>query len=90
MVDYHNIDIFKFIIKYDFVNINFNYIINLLINESDKKEFSDVLLNSYLDSIDKNTHLFQLCLLNEYNNHTIINLIKNEIHAKKRKKIWKY
>jgi hypothetical protein len=77
IIDFHNIDIFKFILKYNFNNINFKYIINSLLCENEKKEFVDILLDCYIDSIDKNTSFIKLCLTNEYSNFIIINLINS-------------
>ena len=76
IIQQNNIYIFKFILKY-YPSINFKYIVNSLINETDKIEFVYVLLDYYSDDIDKNIHLIKLCLLNEYNNLTIINLIND-------------
>ena len=75
IIDYHNIDIFNFILKYHYININLKYVINSLLCENDKKDFVDVLLDNYINNIDKDNYLIQLCLINEYSNPIIINLI---------------
>lgn len=77
IIDYNNLYIFKFILKYDYDVINFKYIINSLINETDKKDFIDILLDCYIDDIDKESFIIHLCLLNEYDNNTVIKLINN-------------
>lgn len=70
----NNIHLFSFILKNE-DNIDFNNIVDQLLNYDNKFKFISLLLNEYFDLIDKNSKFIKLCLKNDIEDSIIIHLI---------------
>ena len=80
IIKYNNIDIFKFIL-YHIKDIDFSYIINNLIGYDYnmlKFQFVSVLLDQYIDKINKKDLFIKLCIINKIENDVILHLINTD------------